>query len=251
MTVKNNLKPQMAPGNEACEDKQQRDAGSKVRKKARFKKVYWLLLDLAIVFLIFVLLLHKPGGYEPSEPVYDEQLSPYLTHELLPQIYNGSQYDEPFELVITQEGINDIIARSGWPKESEGMRFLVPKIFFTEDNMVLIGTAELRGVEFVCTFVARPYLDEDGLLNLRMARVKVGAMNITLLARILGKRMYARRLEEDAETETLQAKVAASLLNNEPFEPVFEVPDVNRKVRVDKITVTPGKLTIRLVPISG
>ena len=39
------------------------------------------------------------------------------------------------------------------------------------------------------------------------------------------------------------------LLDGEPFEPVFEIDD--EKVRISKITITQGKLTVHLVPVPG
>jgi hypothetical protein len=221
----------------------------KIRKKAKFKKVYWLLIDLAVVAVILILLLYRPARYRPSEPARDKQVSPYLTHELLPQLYNGIQRREPFDLVVIQQGINDAITRSKWPKESEGIRFSAPKVLFVPESITLMGTAVVGGVELVITIVVEPLLDDGGLLNLHVAKIKVGAMNITPLARIIARKMYAQRLAAaDVDTETLRARIAASLLNNEPFEPVFEIED--KKVRAKKISITHQKLTIRLTPAS-
>ena len=221
----------------------------KTRKKRKFKKRYWLLVDLVIVAAIFALLLYKPGCYNPPETVYDKQVSLYLTHELSPQLYNGIQRQEPFDLLVLQEGVNDIIARSKWPKESEGISFSAPEVLFVPDSIVLMGTAALKGVQFVVTTVLCPKLDENGLLNLRVAKVKIGAVNITLLARLIAKKMYAQRLAAtDIDADALGVKITAALLNDEPFEPVFEIDD--KKVRVEKITITHGKLTIGLAPAS-
>jgi len=46
----------------------------------------------------------------------------------------------------------------------------------------------------------------------------------------------------------LHTKIAASLLNDEPFSPVFSIDDKN--VRIEKITVDKEKLLLRLVPAS-
>lgn len=222
----------------------------KVPKKTKLKKVYWLLAGLAAVFVSLVLLLlYKPAGYNPPKAVYDKQVSPYLTHVLSPQLYNGAQRQEPFELIVTQEGINDIIARFEWPKELDGIRFSAPVVFFVPARIVLMGTVVVGGVELVVTAELNPELDQDGLLNLRVAKVKVGAVNITPLARMIARRIYLEQLgSSDINTEDIQAKLAGSLLNNKPFEPIFEIED--KKVRVKKITITQKKLTIRLVPVS-
>jgi hypothetical protein len=234
------------------------DKNLKVRKKRKFKKRYWLLLDLALAIIILTLLFYKPARYKPLDTIptgnRQEEISPYLTNVLLPQLYNGAQRDEPFDVDVIQKGINETIARLKWPQESNGVTLSAPTVFFVPDNIVLMGTANIKGAELVVTVVARPSLDEQGLLHLRVEKVKIGAMNITPIARLMAKRMYTERLETvPVDTENLRAKIAASLLNDEPFEPVIDVrdifDDVDKKVRIEQITITQKKLTARLVPV--
>lgn len=226
----------------------------KIRKKARFKKlVLWLLVDLAVAAIIFALLLYRPGRYKPADPSSSNykrgQVSPYLTHDLSPKIYNGAQRAKPFELVITQKGINDIITRGNWPMESEGVLLYAPAALFVPGTVVLMGTADVKGVEFIITIELEPKIDKQGLLNLEVAKVKVGAMNITPLAKMLAKKMYTQRLDDiPIDKEAVQTKIVASLLTDEPFEPVFKVDD--KKVRIEKIVIAEEKLLLRLVPAS-
>jgi len=231
----------------------------KTRKKRKFKKRYWLLIDLALAIIVLALLFYKPSRYRPPDNVpvsnNQDQLSPYLTNVLLPQLYNGAQRDEPFDLDIDQKGINETIARYQWPRESNGVILSAPAVFFVPDCIVFMGTASIKGAELAVTVVAKPRLDEKGLLHLHVDKVKIGAMNITPIARLMAKRMYTQRLATiPVDTENLRAKIAASLLNGEPFEPVINVKDifddVDKKVRVEKITIAQKKLTIRLVPAS-
>ena len=225
----------------------QAGAGLKTRKKIKFKKRYWLLIDLAIVIFIIALFLYKPRCYDPPRAVNDNQVSQYLTHVLYQDIYNGSQRQEPFDLIVTQKGINDVIVRSEWPKQSDGIIFSAPAVLFVPDRIILMGTVVLKGVELVVTIVGNPILDEEGLLNLRVVKVKIGAMNITFLARMMAERIYRQQLATtDVDIEDRQAQIAASLLNDEPFEPVFEIDD--KRVRVEEITIGREKLTIRMVP---
>jgi len=224
------------------------------RKKARFKKlVFWLLVDLAVAAIVFALLLYRPGRYKPvdfsSNSDGREQVSRYLTHELGPAFNKGVQYREPFELAVTQEGINDIIARLNWPVESEGILFYAPAVFFIPGTFVLMGTADVQGVKFIVTIELEPKINEQGLLNLQVAKVKVGAVNITPLAKMMAKKMYAQRLATmPIDTKAVQTLIVASLLNDEPFEPVFRVED--KKVRIEKITIAEKKLLLRFVPAS-
>lgn len=228
-------------------------ADLKIRKKARHKKlICWLLVDLTVAAVIFALLLYTPGLYKPAgnDPAgYKRgQVHPYLTH-LSSELYNGAQRGELFELVVTQKGINEIITWSRWPKESEGIMFSAPAVLFVPGSIVLMGTAHIKGVEFIVTIAVEPRVDEQGFLNLQVAKVKVGAMKITPLAKMMAKKMYAQRLATvPVDTEALTTKIAGALLNDEPFEPVIRVE--NRKVRVEKITIAEEKLTLHLVPAS-
>jgi len=198
---------------------------SKIHKKSRRKKlVLWLLIDLAVAAVVFALLVYRPGRYDPAD--FDSygheqgQVSPYLTHELSPQVYNNSQRGEPFDLVVTQSGVNEIVAGLGWPKFSEGVMLYAPSVLFVPGSVVLMITANVKGVELIITIELEPKIDERKLLNLHVAKVKVGAVNITPLARMMAKKMYTERLAVlSVDTEALQTKIVASLLNEEAFEP--------------------------------
>ena len=225
----------------------------KVRKKAKFKKKVYLLLTVlvvvsAVVIVVFALLLHRPAYYKPLDFAHSKEVSLYLTHELLPELYNGAQRQEPFNLVVTQSGINDIVARFEWPREFENIRFSAPMVFFVPDSIVLMGTVLLNGAEFVGTVVAEPSIDAKGLLNLQVVSVKIGAVDITPLAGVLARRICQQRFAAtNIGAEDFWAQAAASLLNGEAFEPVFKIED--KKVRVEKITIEQKKLTIRLIPV--
>lgn len=226
----------------------------KIRKKSkRTKLVIWLLIDLTAVVVVFVLLTHRPGGYDPVDfdsLGYEQgQVSPYLTHVLSPQFYNNSQRGEPFDLVITQDGINEIVAGSGWPKYSGGVMLYAPAVLFVPGSVVLMGTANAKGVEVVITIELAPKIDERKLLSLHVEKVKIGAVNVTPLARMMSKKIYAEKLAGmDVDTEALQTKIVGSLLNDEPFDPVFEVE--NNRVRIEEITIRKETLTVHFVPCS-
>ncbi|MHC4086426.1 MAG: hypothetical protein ACYSU5_14625 [Planctomycetota bacterium] len=121
-------------------DNKDTDKKLKVRKKKKFKKRYWLLIDLALAIFILALLFYKPARYKPLviAPVGNnqDQISPYLSNELLPQLHNGAQRQEPFDLVVIQKGINEAIARLQWPRESNGVLLSAPTVFFVPENIV-------------------------------------------------------------------------------------------------------------------
>ncbi len=223
-------------------------------KKAGFKKrvrltLIVLAVVLAIVIVFLALLLHRPAYYQPLDFAGSNEVSLYLTNELLPQLYNGAQLQEPFDLVVTQKGINDIVVHSRWPQEFGSVKFSVPMVFFSPGSIVLVGPVVMEGAEFIGTIVAEPALDAEGLLNLQVVSVQIGAVDITPLARVLAMRICQQQFAAAGiDANDVQAQMAASLLDGVPFKPVFEVED--KKVRVDKIMIESKKLTIHFVPAS-
>jgi hypothetical protein len=220
----------------------------RLSNKRTRRKLYWLGFHLVAIVILFSLLLYTPGRYRPMEHANSKSESRYLTHELGPGFYNGTQKAEPFDLPVTQEGINDVISHAGWPRQYGETSFCEPAVLFEPDGIVLMGTVDMRGVKFVVTIVLEPQLDDAGLLNLRVGKVKVGAMNVTFLARIIGKKMYEQRVAgEPVDLQDIRTRIAASLLTDEPFEPIFKAED--KYVRLEKITLEKEKLTLRLVPV--
>jgi hypothetical protein len=223
-----------------------------IHKKAGFKKkVYLLLIVLAavsaVVIVFLALLLHRPAYYKPLDFADSKEVSLYLTNELLPELYNGAQLQEPFNLVVTQSGINDIVARFEWPQEFGSVRISAPMVFFSTGSVVLMATVVMDEAEFVGTVVAEPAIDAEGLLNLRVVSVKFGAVDITPLARVLAREICRQKFAEAGiGADDVQVQMAASLLDGTPFKPVFKIED--KKVRVEKITIESKKLTIHFVP---
>jgi uncharacterized protein YpmS len=230
-----------------------KDSDLKISKKTRAKRlVRWLIIDFIVAAAIFGLLKYRPGRYKPLDPDFGHyesgQVSPYLTHQLSPQFYDGLQSRKPFDLVVVQDGVNDIISRANWPVESEGILLYAPAALLTPDAVVLMGTADVKGVEFVITIEIGPKIDEKGLLNLHVIKVKIGAMNITPLAKTIAKKMYMEKISAlDVDEQAIQTKIAASLLNDEPFEPVFEID--GKTVQIEKIAMNQGQLTIHFVSV--
>ena len=217
---------------------------SKTGKKKKFKKRYWILIDLAVVVIVLALLLYKPGGYDPVPGLQKGRVHPYLTY-LSSEIYNGAQLQEPFDVVVIDKRINESIA--GWSQMSEDVVLSSPAVRFKPTNIALMGTAAIKGVEIVVTIVIEPEIDENGLLNLRVDKVKTGAMNITPLATMIAKRMYEDHLAAvPVDMEDYRTKIVESLLNDKPFDPVFPVEDKN--IRLAKITIKNGKTTLHFDP---
>jgi hypothetical protein len=224
---------------------------AKKKKSKRRKLFYWLLIDVAVAVVVIGLLLHKPARYSPVVPADTEpgaeRVHPYLTNTLMPQFYNGAQSQRPFDMEVLDGALNEAIARAKWPHESDGVAFSAPKVLFEPDRIVLMGTADIEGAELVITIELGPRLSDEGLLSIAVKTVKIGAMNITPLAKLIARQKYQEYLETvPTDTTDIRAQLAAALLNEESFEPVFEVED--KWIRLEAISIAPGKLAVRFVP---
>ncbi|HUV40318.1 MAG TPA: hypothetical protein VMW23_00840 [Sedimentisphaerales bacterium] len=203
-----------------------------------------------------ILLFYKPSAVNRLAPVDTNQVSPYLTHILLPRLYNAAQLGEPFEMVVTATGINDIIRGSQWPKQVGDITLTAAAVTFAPDKIILVMPITIDAVELVVTVTAQPRIDQQGLLNIIIAKVKVGAVNITPLARLAAQRVYSQLLADNgASPQDFTSKLIASLLAGQSFEPVFEIDDMfdneTRNLRITSITITQGKLTVSLMPAAG
>jgi hypothetical protein len=222
------------------------------RKKSRRRKLLiWLGVDLLVAATVALLLLHKPSGYHPVRPdptdPNGEQVDPYLSRDLSSRFYNEAQRQRPFEMVVLDEALNEAIAQWKWPRETGGITLTAPQVLFRPGRIVLMGTTELEGADFVLTIELGPHIDDQGQLSLSVEKVKVGAMNVTLLAKMMAKRMYKERLESaPVDMQDLRTKIAASLFNDESFDPLVKVED--KWVRLRSFDLTDGKLTARFDP---
>lgn len=225
----------------------------KPKRSRRRKLLIWLLIDLTVAAIVIYLLLYRPAHYNPVVQVIGndgagDRVHPYITHDLLPALYNGAQERRPFELVVVDQGLNEAIAQTRWFQQAGGIRLTAPAIAFTPGRVILTGTADIGSAGFVVTIELGPRMTDNDRMNLTVEKVKIGAMNITPLARMIARRMYQERIELGGiDTDDWRARIAASLLAEEPFEPVFPVED--KWVRVQSFDITQGRLIAQLVPV--
>lgn len=220
----------------------------KKNKKSKLKKISWLAGVLSAVGVgVFLLLLHKPAYFEQQAQAENKHISQYVSNVFLPYIHNNAQLGKGFDVVISQSRTEDFIALVDWPQHLDDISFLKPAVFFAADSMVLAGTGVVKGVEFVVTVVLEPQWSENGLLNLHIATVKIGAVNVTALVKLVTRNIYSQKFaSRKADADDIGPKLVASLLADKSFEPVFEIKGNN--VRIEKISITPQKLNAWLVP---
>ncbi|MGD0596750.1 MAG: hypothetical protein ABSA64_04410 [Sedimentisphaerales bacterium] len=222
---------------------------SEKMKKPKVKAYFWIAIPLVLVLLTFVLVTHRPKNYTPLRIADQNQISTYLSHYLMPAIYNNSQLDAPFEVVITEEGLNDIIARWRQPVKFNNITFTDPQAILTQKQIILMATARTRYANPVLTIKITPAIDYFGQLNIHVDSVSLGAAGVTTVAKSMGNEAFADWLSfTGTEPNDIAAQVCRSLLNDEPFEPVFKVGD--KSLRICKIKLEKKKITALLLPLS-
>lgn len=224
----------------------------KPKKSRRKKLILWLGIDLTVAAIVILLLHHAPARYRPATPPPDDpngrRVHPYISHELMPTLYNNSQDRKPFEMEVDEHSLNEAIAQARWREESGGIRLFSPAIAFVPGRVVLMATADIEGADFVVTVAIHPQILDDGRLNLIVESVKIGIIPITWAAKKLARDKYREQVEAGGiDLEDWRTRIAASLLNEESFEPVFPVDD--KWVRLTGIDIVQGRLAARLVQV--
>ena len=207
------------------------------------------LRRFGIVLLLFCLLAaggvllcrHKPRAYRPQPAANSDQVSPYLTHKLGPDLLNGVQLDEPFELLVEQDGLNDIISRQPWIEQFDDFTFTDPVVLFDRDTIYLMGTLEYKGVSSVLTVIAQPRMDAQGTVSMNIQSIRLGVIPVTKLVGYLARKAFEQSRDQPRLEEIVQA-----IINGQPFDPVFEIYD--RPVRITKMTILPQRLILRFQP---
>ena len=212
------------------------------------------IIVLAVVCVVVVFLLtHIPDEYQPLDPPPTDEVSPYLTHYLAPNFHNNIPLDKPFDVVVAQKGLNEIIVDENslgwaWPYSLNGVVISAPSVVFQQDTIMLMGTVDYAGFPVVISVIGMPALDENGLLSLNIQKVKAGAVNITPLARFIARQVIAHQLRILPETQWLR-DLDGALADNKSFDPLFPVYDRGKQIRLTKAEITNGKLLLGFAPV--
>jgi hypothetical protein len=220
--------------------------------KKRHKLPLWLAAVAILTGVIIGLLLYKPAGYEPvninAQPEEEStEVSRYLTYLYL-QMHNNAQKKEPFEIEVLEDGINQAIGSANWPQRSDNFVFAQPKVEFDENGITLTGAANVEGINLAVTIHGLLQMLEDGQLNVHIQTVKIGAMNVTGLAKYLAKNMYKEKFGMTyVESTDPRVLIAASLLDDKPFDPYFEMND--KGVRLIQASMKQDLVRLKFDPI--
>ncbi len=211
-------------------------------QKHRKMLVFLGLLLLASAVLL-ILIAYSPQTYQPAQPANPNELSPYLTHKLGPDFYNQTQLDQPFELIIEQEGINDILARYSWPVQIEGFTVYTPVLNLKSDGVTLMAQVNFKGLSAILSIAAKPHLDSDGKMNLNIQSVYLGALPITPLAQKLAQKFVQEHFDPQDPIES----VNYAIVSNQPFDPILHM--LGKSARITALTLESGKVRLFLTPI--
>jgi hypothetical protein len=231
-----------------------REKMPKKKLKKRYKLLLWLTGFVMVTGTLMALLLYKPAGYEPvnMDAQSEEDSSEgnrYLTY-LYSQMHNNAQKRDTFEIDVLEDGVNQAIASANWPQRSDSIVFAQPKAEFDANGITVTGTANVEGIDLVVTIHGLLQMLEDGQLNVHIRTVKVGAMNVTGLAKYFAKQMYKERFGMlYVESTDPRVLIAASLLEDKPFDPFFEVND--KGVRLIQTTMAQDLVRLKFDPISN
>jgi hypothetical protein len=208
---------------------------------------FWGLsaVGLGVLIGIVILIWHQPKAYQPLRPENPEQVSLYLTHELGPEFFNRVQLEKPFDLIIEQQGLNDILSRLDWIQQLGPLSLQQPNIIFEDHSILLMGTLQYKGLSSVLSILAIPTLDANQQIGMNIHSVRLGMVPVTpLVSNLCQKALHDNRdgFKDDPEVE----QIVQAIIRNEPFDPVFRISDY--QVRITHFTIENNVLTLTLLP---
>lgn len=200
-------------------------------------------LAAAILWLAF---RHTPKAYSPLPVDNPDQVSLYLTHELGPDFFNQVQLGRPFELIIEQDGLNDIIRQGIWPQECGPATVDTPMVVFDKGTVYAMSRVGYLGLSSVLTVVSKPTQDENGRVNMNIVSVRLGVLPVTTLAARIAEMTMQQYQADLAEWPGLET-VIRGVISNTAFDPVFDFS--GNPVRVEQFWLEQGRLRVQLKPL--
>jgi hypothetical protein len=206
-----------------------------------------ILLVVLIIFMCtywFAGLFSTPGNFRAVKPITDGQVSQYLTNYILPELNNKSQYGQPFDMVFSEQGINDIIARQVDFNSLQRSGLSDLSVAFKRNRILLTGRTVYRGFNFIVTIVLKPYINREGYLYFGAAKVEVGESRIPFVAEAIKRKIVYSLAVPSSDSNT--PKFTRMLFNSGKIEPVFSLN--KQKLRIKQFTVQNKQLTIQFQP---
>ncbi len=189
-------------------------------------------------------LFRTPAHYKVVELPADEQPSMYLTNYILPEFHNKSQYGRPFEVVFSEQGINDVIARHIDVNSLQKAGMSDVSVSFEEDRILFVSKMAHYGLDFYPTIVLEPSIDGNGQFFLEVSKVQAGNSRIPFADKIVEKKIIESF--DSLLAGSKDSNFVRALFNNSKAKPVFSIN--RKKVSIEGITVKENELSARFVP---
>ncbi len=212
------------------------------------KTVIWLIgLTVFLLLLWFVGLFRTPGCYRITQPPADAYASQYLTNYILPELLNKPQYGRPFDLVISEDGVNDIIVRHIDANSLRRLNLSNVSVTFRKGRILLVGKTVCCGFDFIITVVLKPYINRHGYFFLKVPEIQAGTSHIPFAVSAVKGRIL-RELADFLNNLDI-ADSAKAVFDSRRIEPVFSIN--HQKLRIDKIAIQDKQLMIHFLPVQG
>lgn len=198
------------------------------------------------------MLTHGHSGYSVRAVENPNEVSPYLTHDLAPQFWDGLQKGGPFELTIDEAGLNDIISRDsavsgGWPVSFDYVNVYTPTVKFLPGKINAVAKVTLDGIRIYLDVYLKTEMLSDDKIKVQIESIKAGAVDITGFAVSVIRDVFEKRFKDNSSGDGLN-EIVYAILENKPFEPVFDFG--KQKLRVYKVDLAQSKLIIGFVPVN-
>lgn len=217
--------------------------------KAFRKPVLRKILGIFVLFLLFVFGIWFAGLFRtPSHfrtvPILDQnEISQYLSNVILPQFYNKSQLPQPFDLVLSQDGVNDIIARQIDTKSLKKQGVSDIGITFKRGKILLCAKTKYHSHNFIVTAIFKPYICEKGF-NAGLSKIQVGTSRIPFAASIIRDRLLYQLANLGPESDIVN--YVGVLLSDNKITPEFSFN--HRKIKIQKILIEEQRMIIGFLP---
>jgi hypothetical protein len=207
----------------------------------------FMLIFIVILIFIFALIFHTPEPLKNWPGEKKSQISKSITHMLATTLFINLQRDKAFHLDFSEDNVNEILSHLEWSKKKNGAVIHQPRILFPEERLVCMANVDYKGFRFSVTVELIPYLNTDGLLEIDISKVRIGALPVTPIARKILADNYANRTADPAKPDW-QKKLEKALFTDAPAEPVFKI--LERKIRITGLHITDQTLKTKLIPVA-
>ncbi len=217
--------------------------GKRPVKKTFFRQISLVLAGISILFLIhwFIGLFRVPAYFRTVEIIESNQICLYLSNVILPELYNKSQVGKPFEMIFTEEGVNEIISRHIDANSLKKWDFSDISVTFAKGKILLTGKTKYHGRDFIVTAVFKPVICEKGF-NAGLTQIQAGTSSVPFAKNFIRDKILYKLAGQPSDV----VHYAGVLLSDNKIPPEFTVE--HRNIKVQEITAGNHILTIRFLP---